>query len=195
MLKSKVSLKSLVHKSPFRRCLGIFIKRFLRKFSNKLVLDVGAGSSPYFSLVCNRVSLVINPRCCPDVLGTIYHLPFRSEGVPVFLTTKVLELLVHSALALSEILCVLKKNGFLILSTRLIHSLHGLLDYYRCTKEALLMLLRNEKFTPIYIAEDGGLLLLIAHSLLVRFSCILPTWYTTFFFLHSRKTRLNNALT
>lgn len=134
---------------------------------SKTVLDIGAGNSPWKSLLpkeANYVGLDIdtaddfNMQKNNEIIyyaGTIF--PFPDNKFSHALCIEVLEHVFDTETFLSEIYRCLEPNGKIILtvpfSARRHHLPH---DYYRFTPEALELLFKNKGFTDVSIVERGN---------------------------------------
>jgi ubiquinone/menaquinone biosynthesis C-methylase UbiE len=125
----------------------VYLENFVKKYQNKgLTLDAGCGTSPYAKYFPNRIGLDITKRkgADIDVVASIYKLPFKDENFDNILCTEVLEHLSTPEKAIQEMKRVLKKGGYLILTTRFLFPLHDIPDdYYRFTKYGLKQLFKD----------------------------------------------------
>lgn len=142
-------LKQLAHKS---------FKKYER-YLNGNVLDIGAGLSPYHTYLTNAkiTSLDNNKKLKPDIVGSIYAIP-REEGTfNSIICTEVLEHIAEPSKAIKECYRVLKRNGYIYITTPFMWGLHyEPHDYYRYTKHGLEYLLTTNGFTVINIQPLGG---------------------------------------
>jgi SAM-dependent methyltransferase len=118
---------------------------FLKQFETKdTVLDIGAGKPPYRKLFPNRVSVDINEKLNPDVVGDIYDLPFDDSSQDTVLCIEVFEHLKEPQKAADELHRILKKGGVLIFATRFLYPLHDVPgDYWRYTPYVLKEIFRK----------------------------------------------------
>lgn len=112
---------------------------FLSKHATELkTLDVGAGDKYYSKYFPNTVTVDIDSARNPDVLASIYELPFEDSSFDVVLCTEVYEHLENPTKATAELKRILKPDGKLILTTRFIFPIHDAPnDYFRYTKYGL----------------------------------------------------------
>lgn len=124
-----------------RRSLETFLSAHA---SSEHVLDIGSGGSSYDRFFPNRVSIDIDPRRMPDIVGDAHALPFKDEEFGGIICTEVLEHLKDPRQAISEMKRVLKGGGELILTTRFVYPLHDAPhDYWRFTKYGLQELFKD----------------------------------------------------
>ena len=91
------------------------LEKFVKKYqSDGYTLDIGCAHSPYSQYFSHRVGLDIKPGPGVDVVGDVYHLPFKDEQFDNILCTEVLEHLPLPQTAISEMTRVLKIGGLLI---------------------------------------------------------------------------------
>lgn len=112
--------------------------------TDERILDIGAGGSSYGRYFPNRLTIDIDPKRNPDIVGDAHMLPFADEEFNVILCTEVLEHLIDPPRAISEMRRVLKKGGTLILTTRFVYPLHDTPhDYWRFTRYGLQHLFKD----------------------------------------------------
>ena len=148
-----------------------FITRDLEKFTdylynmgllqeNIIVADIGGGKSPYqelfdrFKATYISIDILKTPRT--SIIGNAQHLPLKN-GVDIVLLIEVAEHLPNPKITLQEINRVLKKRGYLIITTPLIIGIHDNVDYFRYTDRALEMLLAEAGFEIIKKNPRGGI--------------------------------------
>lgn len=133
--------------------------RILRRQLKKTVkyvrgdlLDVGCGNRPYedIFLPCVQeyvgVDITKGPRV-DIVADTSKGLPIESQTYDTIICTEMLEHTPYPRESIKELARVLKKGGYLILSTPFVHKLHGEpFDYFRYSQHILKVL-----------AEEAGL--------------------------------------
>lgn len=173
--------------SPIRfalRCLLdlqlLTIYRFLRSelpACRGRVLDVGAGESPWRSLLSQAQYVGIDVEGAGEFgmqrkQDIIYYdgktLPFANGSFDHVLCVEVLEHVPDPAAFLAEIARALRHDGTLVLtvpwSARLHHLPH---DYGRFTRYGLAALLGQAGFAPIRIDERGNDVAAVANKLVV----------------------------
>lgn len=125
------------------------LENFLKHHAtNEYILDIGAGkvntNHSYTTFFPNRLTIDIDPKREPDVVGDVHQLPFEDASQSFILCTEVLEHCHTPQKAVDEMYRVLKPNGTLILTTRFVFPLHDVPhDYFRYTKYGLQYLFRN----------------------------------------------------
>ena len=156
--------------SPYKRFLRLHLREYaallqndviMRRKSYIIVLDVGAGTSPYrdffeskdweyvsIDVVCNRGL---------NLKGSAGNLPIKSESVDVVLLLEVLEHIFETREVLSELNRVLRIGGIVVLTAPLIIGYHDSIDFYRFTHTALERLLNESGFDIIRIEKRGGI--------------------------------------
>lgn len=129
------------------------------------LLDVGAGSRPYFPVYSDHFSLAysVDVPHSPhdvtsvDVTASILQLPFRDESFDCVLVTEVLEHVPDPVKALGECRRVLKANGKLFLTTPFFIPLHEIPhDYFRYTPFALRHMGEQAGLRVESISSKGG---------------------------------------
>jgi len=175
-----LSVKTNIHK--------ILIKNHMQEFHNhikdcpiELTLDIGSGQSPYKSLFTSKeyISLDIDiQKGEVDIIGDLCNLPIKEGIAHLVICTEVLEHVENIEKAMQELHRILKKGGYLVLSTPLLIGVHDSIDYYRFTDIALKSLLDKYKFEILLIRKRGGIfsslygiLSIIPHQL---YSCETP---------------------
>lgn len=167
------------------------IVKFLEAFKNNYItkrdnvlLDVGAGGSPYFEIfkdvvsryisVDMKSSLPINEtRNIEQIVGTAELLPIESNSIDILLSNQVLEHVMDDRKSCIESYRVLKPNGFFIGSVPHISPIHlEPYDFRRFTFYGIKQLLEESGFKVLIIQGNGGIHKALALSLLMD-------WYLT----------------
>ena len=135
------------------------VQRLLSEEKDLLILDCGCGNKPYFPFFENMSSLYIGIDLrrtkYVDVVGDTEKLPFKESLFDVVLCTQVLEHTLSPSTLIDEIYRVLKRNGFLFLSTHGVWPVHDpSFDFWRWTDLGLKKMLA--KFPIVKIYESGG---------------------------------------
>ena len=141
--------RKLLDQAMFKLCRGI----------KGVVLDVGAGASPYSQLPqVKSIRLDIDKSSHKvDVVADAHHLPIRGRSVNAVICTEVLEHLEKPGEALEEVRRVLVNDGVLILSTPFLYPLHDEKDYWRITPRGVRRILEELGFSVDLIESQGGL--------------------------------------
>lgn len=123
----------------FQKITRKHLEQFLARHASKaLTLDIGSGGSSYGRFFPNRISIDIDPKRSPDVVGDAHDLPFSDEEFEMILCTEVLEHIKDPRRAITEMKRVLKSDGVLVLTTRFVYPIHDSPnDYWRFTKYGL----------------------------------------------------------
>lgn len=133
------------------------LEKFLEQHkTDVLILDIGAGkvktNHSYTKYFPNRLTVDVDSKREPDVVGDIHALPFQNESHEFLVCTEVLEHCHTPQKAVDEMKRILKPGGKLILTTRFVYPLHDVPhDYYRFTKyglESLMKAWSHVEITP-----------------------------------------------
>jgi SAM-dependent methyltransferase len=142
----------------------------LRRHASGVLLDIGAGVSPYksilLSLADHYFSLDTSVRSTHlDCLGHVEHLPFGDEVADTVLCTQVLEHVPHPQIALKEMWRVLKKGGKIIVTAPHLSRIHEAPhDYFRFTEYGLRLLCEESGFRILSLHPVGSLLSFLGHT-------------------------------
>lgn len=144
------------------------LKSSLPYFKGEL-LDVGCGQMPYRKYILENskinkyigldieTAIMYNEAVKPDYTWDGKAMPFDDESYSTLMATEVLEHCPEPELILQEMKRVLKKDGFLFLTTPFLWPLHETPhDEYRYTPFALNRLLKDAGFNDIKIYAGGG---------------------------------------
>lgn len=147
----------------------ILLKEIIKtkKFAKGVLLDVGCGLEPYREVYIDRIDKYIGidwPSSLHNNKGIVNAfcdnqiLPFKENSFDTVLCTEVLEHSSNPENVIKEINRVLKKDGYLILSTPFLYWIHEQpWDYYRFTRFGLEYLVKKANFKIEYIKPRGGL--------------------------------------
>lgn len=145
--------------------------------SNNILLDVGAGASPYYELFHDLVSSYIavdmeaalpknEKRAITHKIGTAECLPIDSDSIDIVMSNQVLEHVLDEKLAIQESFRVLKEGGFFIGSVPHISPIHlEPYDFRRFTFFGLKKILEDNGFKVLKIEGNGGVHKAIALTL------------------------------
>jgi SAM-dependent methyltransferase len=167
------------------------------------ILDAGGGNvdrSQILSSLGLITTLDLIKRPHVDVIGDLHDLPFENNSFDVIAMLMVLEHLHDPLIAIKECHRVLKKSGYLIVTTvQYWHTHEYPNDYYRYTKSGLLHLLNESKFSVEDIWSMGGPILVLYHVIelnlpdffrkLFILSCPLFDYLDYLFFKHEDKRK------
>jgi SAM-dependent methyltransferase len=114
------------------------LRKILKAFAAKKILDVGCGNKPYsgwLSSSTSYVSLDVDASTHPDfVISPDGRWPVESATIDVVLCTQVLEHVENLELFRSEIDRILKADGLIVLSVPFLYGEHDApRDYWRFT--------------------------------------------------------------
>lgn len=126
---------------------------------NSIMLDVGAGNSPYHGFFREKVKRVISlDRTIlgkATVLGDAEKIPFKDRSMDFILCTQALEHIQNPWEAIREIYRVLNFGGTVFLSTHGIWEIHpSPKDYWRFNPDGFESMFRNYK--DVRIIPNGG---------------------------------------
>lgn len=133
------------------------------------VLDVGGGKKDgKFNLPerCKVTILDIDPRSKADVVGSVESLPFNNGTFDSVKATELFEHVFNVEKAFSECLRVLKRGGFLVISSPFLYPYHpDPQDYLRISKDAWKMLAKKEMGKIFILKEQGHFFTILAEML------------------------------
>lgn len=161
----KTSLKKLLKRmlpkdflySVARVSLNTKMIPLFKRLERGIVLDVGAGNSPYRGLIpCKKyLSLDINKNHKPDIVSDVQKIEWESEYFDTVIATETLEHVCNPQKAINEIHRILKPNGVCIVSVPFSYRYHpNPKDYYRFTWDSLKRLFR--RFSKVEIYHHGS---------------------------------------
>lgn len=184
-----MSLKSLWYKFNDNHSNLIFhpqyyIKRYSNtsldlaiKYSKGTLLDIGCGRMPYKSRFLKNVSKYIgidHPKVSnlykslyggyekPDIVADATKIPLKREVADSIICMQVIEHLPDPDAALVEMKRLLKKGGYITISTVQSYPLHNEPnDYRRFTKFGLIEIMKKHGLHIIKVKEDGNIFVLI----------------------------------
>lgn len=153
-------------------------------YARGILLDIGCGGKPYFTIFAKRVTRYIGFDLPPhqrsnkdrknvDLLADLSKIPFKDCTIDTVLATQVLEHFPDPHALLGEVRRVLKSGSHLILSAPQAWELHEEPnDFFRFTKYGLKYLLDANKFEVVAIKPRGGFFRLLGQILCVQISHI-----------------------
>jgi ubiquinone/menaquinone biosynthesis C-methylase UbiE len=159
------------------------VVNFLTEFSNsgecnvEVLLDVGAGQSPYFELFQSKVKKYIatdleglmpenETRSIEQKVGAAENLPIENNCIDVVMSNQVLEHVLDERKSVAEAFRVLKNGGYFIGSVPHISPIHlEPYDFRRFTEYGLKQLLENQGFKVLKIEGNGGVRKAVALTL------------------------------
>ena len=141
-----------------------------------VVLDIGAGKSPYKKFFTYKKYITIDNHDYPgiDISADITkRIPLKNKSIDSVVCFQVLEHIKEPKKAIDEIYRILKKGGVCLLTTHMAAPLHGEPhDYYRFSKYALKELFKD--FEYVKIKPNGGAALSIIQLIVWGFSEKMP---------------------
>jgi len=147
---------------------------------NGVVLDVGAGTTPYKKFFKFNRYITLDNHSYPgiDITADITkRIPIRSSSMDSVVCFQVLEHIKEPQRAVNEIYRVLKRKGVCLLTTHMAAPLHGEPnDYFRFSKYALQHLFR--KFKYVKVSPNGGAALSIMQLIIWGVSEKLPSVFS-----------------
>ena len=120
-----------------------------------LVLDVGCGEKPYYSIYNRKyktsigfdISSSLHDIRAADFIASATDISIKNQICDCVFCTEVLEHVNNSVIVLSEFARILKPGGQLLLTTPFIRDIHEApFDYFRFTKYGLKYLLEKNNF-------------------------------------------------
>ncbi len=147
------------------------------KLEGKVLLDVGAGQSPYYELFKDKVGEYIatdlegllpenETRPIKQITGAAENLLLEDNSVDVVMSNQVLEHVLDERKSVAEAFRVLKPGGYFIGSVPHISPIHlEPYDFRRFTEYGLKQLLENNNFEVKVIEGNGGVRKAIALTL------------------------------
>jgi len=141
------------------------MRRSLRKNAkSEIVLDAGAGASPYRKLICGIYHSCDFPVTNPSVesaqhtfLCDLVSLPAENNTYSTVICNQVLEHVRDPQTVIDELFRVLKPGGKLILTAPGCYGEHMIpFNYYNFLQYGLTMLLENSGFKEIRVSALGG---------------------------------------
>jgi len=141
-----------------------------------VVLDVGAGTTPYKHLFKFDKYITLDNHSYPgiDITADITKkIPLKNNSIDSVVCFQVLEHVLNPKKAVSEMHRVLKSKGVCLLTTHMAAPLHGEPnDYYRFSKYALQDLFKD--FSYVKVKPNGGASLSIIQLIVWGISEKLP---------------------
>jgi SAM-dependent methyltransferase len=145
------------------RSLFLTLRRLGRQYVEGTVLDAGAGSMTYRSLLAPLAKRYVSAdlraeRVELDVVCDLTCAPFRAGTFDTAVCSQVLEHTPNPQRLLRELARCLRPDGVLLLTAPHISYLHGEPhDYFRYTKYGLAAMLESSGFEVVLVEESGGL--------------------------------------
>lgn len=153
------------------------IKRIHPKKFDTLV-EIGGGYDQRYkqmlsSLTSRYLNLELQNGEGVDVVGSVYKLPFKNNSIEIETLFMVMEHLNEPKDALIECARVLKKNGYLLITTvQYWHTHNHPNDYLRYTKSGLEYYCEQAGLKVVKIWSMGGPFLVIFHAIELN----IPDW-------------------
>lgn len=151
-------LKKFYKQSLHRELLDDEIGRMSSRIKGK-VLDAGSKNRRYDGFLLNaREIIAIDKNPVPNkgiMKADILQLPFEASAFDVVVSFEVLEYIIETKIALSEINRVLKSGGLFVFSVPFLDPVHGDIDAVRYTHDGWRKYLQDD-FADIEIRPLGG---------------------------------------
>ena len=155
-LRMAMSYEGSIHSYWLRKHIRGFSLRIGNKFP--LILDVGSRKQPYKSIFRFQKYVAIDiEKGEVDLIADICNLPLKEGIADLVICTEVLEHVQNTQEALKNLNRVIKKGGYLILSTPLLIGEHDFVDYFRFTESALRYYLEKYGFEVVEFKRRGGI--------------------------------------
>jgi SAM-dependent methyltransferase len=168
----------------------LIVKR-LREYEhnfNSYLLDIGGGQKPQYKpllkpLAKKYINLEIVKGPGVDIVGSIYDIPMKDSSVDVATMFMVLEHLHDPLKGLQEASRVLKKGGYLGLTTvQYWHEHAHPSDFFRYTRFGLRYLLRTAGFRIVKMWSIGGPFLVVFHAIELNLPSVWRTIFSILFY-------------
>ena len=151
------------------------LKIVLPKYCRGKTVDVGSGHAKYKDLIRNYCKKYVsvdnisseyqfesNENFRPDVISDVLNMPFKSDEFDTAICTEVLEHVETPLLLFKEVSRILKRGGYLILSSGWVAPYHKEpKDYWRFSHDAYKLLCKDSGFELIEIHKKGGIFSLL----------------------------------
>lgn len=154
--------------------VSLVVNYLLQRNKNKKfksLLDVGGGfDASYKDALLNLASEYINMEIEKgknvDVVGSIYEIPFKDSTFDIITSFMVMEHLNEPLKGLKECHRVIKKDGYLALTTVQYWQTHNYPgDYFRYTRQGLEYLCKKAGFEVVQVYSHGGPWLVLFHAI------------------------------
>jgi ubiquinone/menaquinone biosynthesis C-methylase UbiE len=128
-----------------------------------IVLDIGCGEQPYKDILSQRAEKIIgadhlsvvSSMTFVDVSASAMQLPFKGEKFDTVVSFQVMEHLPEPLLFLKEINRVIKKGGYVLITTPFMWGEHSApYDFFRYTRYGLKYLAEKAELEVISITPD-----------------------------------------
>ena len=126
------------------------------------ILEIGGGNStikPLLQDVCQATEFIsseIEPTGATMVVCDGQNLPFSDLCIDLVCAFEVLEHITETDRVLSEIIRVLKPEGYVVLSIPFLLGTHDFYDFYRWTEQGLRVILRRHGLQVRTLQKTGG---------------------------------------
>ncbi len=168
----------------------IIVNKLIKFNAHKLndLLDIGGGLDPQYkpflvSVAKEYLNLEIKKGPNVDIVGSVYRIPLKESSIDVATLFMVLEHLNDPLRGLQEVHRVLKKGGFLALTTvQYWHTHNHPHDYFRYTRQGLEYLCKKTGFKIVDIGSIGGPFLVVFHAIELNLSGAWRTIFSIFFY-------------
>lgn len=152
------------------------------------LVDIGGGQEPQFkelllSLTQKYFNLEITKGPNVDIVGSVYKIPHKNASVDIVTLFMVLEHLAKPIEALRECRRVMKKGGYLALTTvQYWHTHNHPSDYFRYTKAGLEYLCKEVGLKVVDIWSIGGPFLVVFHAIELNLPGVWRTVFSILFY-------------
>ena len=146
-------------------------RKLLNLIKNKgkiKILDLGCGYKPFeilfkdFGFEYEYIGVDFDKEnASPDIIIDLNYekLPFENETFDVVILSEVLEHIYNTKNVINEALRVLKKDGFIYISTPFVFPEHGIpYDYFRFTEFFYIKLAEHYNLKVVFINKSGSYL-------------------------------------
>lgn len=160
----------------------------LRDKRFRKLLDVGGGREAHYRdvltpLTNKYLNLEIKKGPKVDIVGSVYKIPLKTASVDLATMFMLLEHLNRPLDALRECRRVLKKGGYLALTTvQYWHTHNHPGDYFRYTKQGLEYLCKDARLKIVDIWSIGGPFLVVFHAIELNLPGVWRTIFSIIFY-------------
>lgn len=156
-----------------------FLAKVLPRYAKGIVVDLGCGDMPYRNYTKAKKYIGVD-RQGGEVISDVLKTPFKDNFADTVISTQVLEHVKDPQQLFNESYRILKKGGYLILTTPMVWPLHDDVDdYWRFTHLGLIYLAKKAGFRIVKCQPLGGFISIIWQMIAVLAER--PTYHRGYF--------------